>query len=203
MNKSRVWAIFALLTFIFQTLLYSNNILKDDFITYKAGLIINDISNEAKDKLDINIYTISSNEMLKPRSNLFEYLKSYENNMSKPYIAILFIPRSKRVGVIASSPQLAKMYNSSEVKSAMIDIVASEDKNSLEDKYNIGLVQCVSELADQIAKFKSIKMEKTLPNDTRDLIAIFQYVVYAGSLFIFWVFFIKPFIIKRRKSGES
>ncbi len=201
MQKSKVWA-FALLTFIFQTLLYSNNILKDDFITYKAGILINDISKESKDKLDINIYTISSNEMLKPRSNLFEYLKSYENNMSKPYVAVIFIPRAKRVGLIASSPKLAKMYNSGEVKSAMIGVVASIDKNSLEDKYNIALVQGVSELADQIAKFKCIKMEKTIPNDTKDLISIFQYIVYAGSLVVLWIFLVQPFII-RRKRGES
>ena len=201
MQKSKVWA-FALLTFIFQTILYSNNILKDDFITYKAGILINDISSESKDKLDINIYTISSNEMLKPRSNLFEYLKSYENNMSKPYVAVIFIPRAKRVGLIASSPKLAKMYNSSEVKSAMIGVVASMDKNSLEDKYNIALVQGVSELADQIAKFKGIKMEQTIPNDTKDLISIFQYIVYAGSLVVLWIFLVQPFII-RRKRGES
>jgi len=201
MNKSKVWA-FALLTFIFQTLLYSNNILKDDFITYKASVLINDISNETKDKLDINIYTISSNEILKPRSNLFEYLKSYESNMSKPYVAILFIPRSKRVGVIASSPEIIKMYDVKEVKSAMIGVVASVDENSLEDKYNIALVQGVSELADQIAKFKSIKMEKTIPNDTKKIISIFQYVVYAGSLIVIWIFIIEPFI-RRRKSGKS
>jgi len=201
MKKSKVWA-FALLTFIFQTLLYSNNILKDDFITYKASVLIDDISNESKDKLGINIYTISSNEMLKPRSNLFEYLKSYENNISKPYVVVLFIPRSKRVGVIASSPELAKMYNSNEVKSAMIGVVASMDKNSLEDKYNIALVQGVSELADQIAKFKNIKMEKTIPNDTKEIISIFQYIVYAGTLVVLWIFLVQPFI-RRRKSGES
>ncbi|SHO80221.1 membrane protein [hydrothermal vent metagenome] len=200
MKKSKVWA-FALLTFIFQTLLYSNNILKNDFITYKAGLLINEISNEAKDKLDINIYTISSNEMLKPRSNLFEYLKSYENNMSKPYIAVIFIPRAKRVGVIPSSSELIKMYNSSEVKSAMIDVVASVDKNSLEDKYNIALVQGVSELADEIAKFKNIKMEKTIPNDTKNVISIFRYIVYVGTLLVLWIFLIQPFI-RRRKHGK-
>ncbi len=202
MKKSKVWA-FALLTFIFQTLLYSNNILKDDFITYKAGILINDISKESKDRLGINIYTISSNKMLKPRSNLFEYLKSYENNMSKPYIAVIFIPRAKRVGVITSSPDLDKMYNSDEVKSAMIGVVASMDKNSLEDKYNIALVQGVSELADQIAKFKSIKMEKTIPNDTKNIISIFQYIVYAGSLVVLWIFLIRPIIMRRKESAKS
>jgi len=202
MQKSKVWA-FALLTFIFQTLLYSNNILKDDFITYKAAILINDISKESKDKLGINIYTISSNKMLKPRSNLFEYLKSYENNMSKPYVAVIFIPRAKRVGLIASSPDLAKMYNSSEVKSAMIGVVASMDKNSLEDKYNIALVQGVSELADQIAQFKSIKMKQTIPNDTRNVISIFQYIVYIGSLFVVWIFLIRPIIMRRKESGKS
>jgi hypothetical protein len=199
MKKSKVWT-FVLLTFIFQTLLYSNNILKNDFITYKAGILIDDISNEAKDKLGINIYTISSNEILKPRINLFEYIKSYESNMSKPYVVIIFIPRVKRVGLIPSSQDIAKMYNYDEVKSAMIDVVASVDKNSLKDKYNIALVQGVSELADQIAKFKDVKMDKTIPNDTKNIISVFKYIVYTGSLIILWIFLIQP-IIRRRKNG--
>ncbi len=197
MNKSKVWAV-ALLTFLLQTLLYSNNIIKDDFINFKAIKIIENISSELKDKTGINIYTISTNEKLPEKANLYKYVKSYDGNFSKPFVVLIFIPRSKRVGLISSSEDLSKMYNASTVKSELIDVIASQDQNKLEDKYNVGIVQGVSELADQIAKYKNIELVNTIPNDTQEVIAIFRYIVYVGSLFVFWIFLIRPIIIRRR-----
>jgi hypothetical protein len=200
MKKSKVWA-FALLTFLLQTFLYSNNIIKDDFINFKALEIIDNISSELKDKTGINIYTISTNEKLPEKANLYEYVKSYDGNFSKPFVVLIFIPRSKRVGLIPSSEDLSKMYNASTVKSELIDVIASEDENKLEDKYNVGVVQGVSELADQIAQHHNIKLINIIPNDTQGVISIFRYIVYIGSLFVFWIFLIRP-IILRRKNGK-
>jgi len=201
MNKSMVWA-YALLTFILSTLLNANYIIKDDFINFKALKIIEDISTEVKTKMGINIYTISSNEKLPKKANLYEYVKSYDGNFSKPFVVLIFIPRSKRVGLIPSSEDISKMYNPSVVKSELIDVIASQDENKLEDKYNVGIVQGVSELADQLGQYKNIELIKTIPNDTQGVISIFRYIVYVGSIFVFWIFLIRPIIIRRERERE-
>lgn len=200
MQKSIVWAL-ALLAFCSHSLLASN-ILKDDFISLQAKPILTDMIVEAKDKLNVNIYVVSSNEKLESKANLFDYVKQYESNLSKPYAILVFIPRSQRVGLIPSSQELTKQYDASDVKAALIDVVASADQNKLEDKYNIGIVQAVSELADQIGNYKGIKMTKTIPNDTKDLILIFQYIVYMGTAIIFWIFMFRP-LLRRIRNGKS
>jgi len=200
MKKSIVWA-FALLAFYTHTL-NANNILKDDFISPQAVQIVTDIITEVEQKLNVHIYLISSNEKLPPKANLFEYTKSYESNLSKPYAILVFIPRSQRVGLIPSSKELSQYYDASEVKSALIDVVASADQNKLEDKYNIGIVQGVSELADQIAKHKGVELTKTIPNDTKEMISIFQYVVYVGTALVFWIFMFRP-LLRRFKNGNN
>lgn len=163
--------------------------------------MINTISTEVKTKMGINIYTISTNEKLPEKANLYEYVKSYEGNFSKPFVVLIFIPRSKRVGLIPSSVNISKMYDASTVKSELINVIASEDQNKLEDKYNVGIVQGVSELADQLGKYNNIELINTIPNDTQEVISIFRYIVYVGSLFVFWIFLIRP-IIMRRKNGK-
>jgi len=157
---------------------------------------------EAKDKLGINIYIISSNDKLPARANLFEYTKSYERNASKPYVMLVFVPRSLRVGLIPSSKELTSLYDADDVKSALVGVVASKDQNKLEDKYNIGIVQGVSELADQIAKSKGVELTTVIPNDTKTVITVFQYIVYIGTLLVLWIFLVRP-ILRRRSDGKS
>ncbi|MBN2824264.1 MAG: hypothetical protein JXQ76_02985 [Campylobacterales bacterium] len=201
MKKSTVWA-FALLAFCSHTL-YANTILKDDFVSIQAKSIVNDIIVETKEKLGINIYLISSNEKLDANANLFEYVKAYESNLSKPYTILVFVPRSLRVGVIPSSSEIGSLYNANDVKSALIDVVASADQNKLEDKYNIGIVQGVSELADQIAHSKGIVLTKVIPNDTKEVVNIFRYIVYIGTAFVFWIFMFRPLLRRFRDDNKQ
>ncbi|MEA2029430.1 MAG: hypothetical protein U9N49_10710 [Campylobacterota bacterium] len=201
MKKSIVWA-FALLAFCSHTLLHANAILKDDFISPQAADLINDMTNEAKEKLGINIYVISSNEKLESKANLFEYTKRYESNVSKPYVLLVFVPRSKRVGLIPSSTALSDNYDAGDVKSALIGVVAAADQNKLEDKYNIGIVQGVSELADQLAQSKGIKLTKTIPNETQNFVSFFRYIVYFGTVLVMWIFMFRP-LLRRFKDGNK
>ena len=80
-------------------------------------------------------------------------------------------------------------------------MVASKDKNSDEDRYNIGIVQGFSELADQIGEAKGVELTKTLPNETRFIVKILKIVVFAGALLVLWIFFVRP-AVTRIKNGK-
>ena len=107
-----------------------------------------------------------------------------------------------RVALITSSKELAKLYDKSDVMDATIDVVAVQDKNTKEDKYNIGIVQGFSELADQIASSKNVEMTTTLPNETKIIITVLRVIVIIGALLIFWMFFFRP-IYMRIKNGKK
>ncbi len=107
-----------------------------------------------------------------------------------------------RVALIPSSKDLTELYDKSDVIDATIDVVAAKDKNTNEDKYNIGVVQGFSELADQIASSKNVEMTSTIPNDTRYIIKGLQVIVIIGALLVFWMFMFRPLYL-RIKNGKK
>jgi len=208
MKKAKVGL--RLLAFLLPLLLNSTNFIKNDLLTPKASKIIEDIGDELTSKTGIYSYVIATNRVFPERFNLVEYIRNMDKQLSKPFVVLVFAPNAiitnksgerGRVGLIPSSKDIASLYDSSSVKDYAIDVVASRDKNSKEDKYNIGVVQSYSELADQIANAKGIEMTKTIPNDTHTIVTILKYIVLTGTMLLLWIFFIRP-RIKKVKNGE-
>jgi len=101
------------------------------------------------------------------------------------------------VAIVPSSEKIAAMYNKGDVMDATIDVIASVDKNKIEDKYAIGVVQGFSELADQIAKSKGVELTSTI-KETRQGIWVVQVIVLIGALVVFWIFIFKPLFMRMR-----
>ncbi|MCD6211593.1 MAG: hypothetical protein J7J02_01310 [Sulfurovum sp.] len=202
---------FALLALLLPLLLNATHILKNDLLNPEASKLIEEMGNELISKTGINGYVVATNENFVEKFNLVEYSKKYEANVSKPYVMLIFAPNAVitakaettgRVALITSSKELAKLYDKGDVMDATIDVVAVQDKNTKEDKYNIGIVQGFSELADQIADSKNVEMTTTLPNETKIIISVLRVIVIIGALLIFWVFFFRP-IYMRIKNGKK
>ena len=202
---------FALLALLLPLLLNATYILKDDLLKPEASKLIEQMGDELFSKTGINEYVVATNENFPERFNLVAYSKKYESNISKPYVMLIFAPNAVitqksgqkgRVALIPSSKDLAKFYEKSDVMDATIDVVASEDKNTKEDKFNIGIVQGFSELADQIASSKNVEMTTTLPNETRVIVGILRVIVLIGALLVLWMFMFRP-IIMRMKNGKK
>jgi len=202
---------FALLALLLPLLLNATHILKDDLLRPEASKLIEQMGEELFSKTGINGYVVATNENFPEKFNLVAYSRKYESNVSKPYVMLIFAPNALitkasgqkgRVALIPSSEALAGLYSKSDVMDATIDVVAAKDKNTNEDKFNIGIVQGFSELADQIAASKHVKMTTTLPNDTKTMIGYVKIVVYIGALFVLWIFILRP-ILMRIKYGKK
>ena len=202
---------FALLALLLPLLLNATPILKDDILKPEASKLIEDMAVELVSKTGINGYVVATNENFPEKFNLVEYSKKYEANISKPYVMLIFAPNAVitaksetrgRVALIPSSKDLTELYDKSDVMDATIDVIAAKDKNTKEDKFNIGVVQGFSELADQIADSKNVEMTTTLPNETRYIIKVLQVIVITGALLVFWMFMFRP-IYMRIKNGKK
>jgi hypothetical protein len=209
MNKAQVRV--TLLALLLPLLLNATYILKDDLLKPEASKMIEEMGSELHDKTGVNAYMIATNESFPERFNFVAYSKQFESNMSKPYVLFIFAPfaviteesqQKGRVGFIPSSDEVKRLYDYSDVRDAAIDVVAVKDKNKPEDKHNIGIVQGFSELADQIAASKGVKMTKTIPDESHIVIIILKVLVYTGSIFVFWIFLLRP-MIKRIKDGKQ
>jgi hypothetical protein len=202
---------FTLLALLLPLLLNATHILKDDILKPEASKLIEEMADELLSKTGINGYVVATNENFPEKFNLVEYSKKYEANVSKPYVMLIFAPnavitqksgKTGRVALIPSSKDLADLYDKSDVMDATIDVIAAKDKNTKEDKFNIGVVQGFSELADQIASSKNVEMTSTLPNETRYIIKGLQVIVIIGALLVFWMFMFRP-IYMRIKNGKK
>jgi len=202
---------FALLALLLPLLLNATHILKDDILKPEASKLIEEMADELFSKTGINGYLVATNENFPERFNLVTYSKKYEANLSKPYVMMIFAPNAVitaksgekgRVALIPSAKEIATLYDKSDVMDATIDVIAAKDKNTIEDKHNIGVVQGFSELADQIASSKNVEMITTLPNETRYIISVLQVIVIIGALLVFWMFMFRP-LYMRIKNGKQ
>ena len=208
MNK--VKAGFALLALLLPLLLNATTILRNDILNDTASKYIEQIGDELSEKTGVHGYVIATNEHFPERFNLVAYSKRYEANVSKPFVMLIFAPyatitaksqQKGRVGIIPSSKAVASMYDRGDVLDATIDVVASVDKNKVEDKHAIGIVQGFSELADQIADAKGVTLEHTI-KETRQGIWVLQVIVLIGAALVFWMFIFRP-IFTRIRDGKK
>ena len=200
-----------LLALALPLLLNATHILKDDILKIEASQLINEMGDELFSKTGINGYVIATNERFPVGFNLVEYSKKYEKHMSKPYVLFIFAPQARiteqtdtkgRVGLIPSSEAIRHLYDYDDVRDAAVDVVSTQDKNSDEDKHNIGVIQAFSELAEGIAKSKGVELTKTISNDTRYMVWGLSVLVYIGSLLVLWLFILRP-LYMRIKHGKK
>jgi len=178
--------------------LYAKSLFNDHLVSPKASDVIEKMGAELKEKTGINGYLITTNSELKRGVSVYDFIKRY-SGISKPYVAIVFAPNSKRMHVISSSKELLSKLDKGAILDSAIKIIASKDSNSLQSKYDVGLVQSFSEMADEIAKVKGVKLKSTIKSGGGWVLKIVNSLIIIGSLIVIWIYFIAPIFKKGRK----
>ena len=213
MTKAKVRAslLAVLALWMLPLLLNATQLLRNDLLKLEAVQLINEMGEELQAKTGINAYVIATNEHFPERYNLVEYSKQYEAKLSKPYVLFIFAPYALitkkseargRVGIIPSSDTVRAMYDYDDVRDAGIDIVAIKDSNTPEDKFNIGILQAYSVLADNIADSKGLKLEKTIPDEMGLMVTILRILIYIGTFILLWIFVFRS-LWERMKNGKK
>ena len=222
MNKAKLQAslfkgLFAMLAlWMFPLLLNATqlptHLLRNDLVNLKASALIDEMGMELQEKTGMYAYVIATNEHFPEHFNLVAYSKQYEVKLSKPYVLFIFAPYATitkksdakgRVGIIPSSKQIKALYDYDSVRDAAINVVAIKDSNTDESKFNVGIVQAYSELADELAQSKGVKLTKTIPNEMGLMMTILRILVYTGSLAVFWIFLLRPLWMRLQKKRAN
>jgi len=214
MNKAKVRAsmLAVLALWLLPLLLNATQLLRNDLLKLEAVQLINNMGKELQEKTGVNAYVIATNEHFPERFNLVEHSKQYEANISKPYVLFIFAPyatitkRSEtrgRVGIIPSSDSVKALYDYNDVRDAGVNIVAIKDSNTEEDKFNIGILQAYSVLADNIASSKGVKLEKTIPDEMGTMVTILRILVYTGTAVLLWIFVLRRLWIRMRDGKQE
>jgi len=196
----RVKASFGLLMlFLFSNFLNAKFLFNDHLVSPKASDYIEKMGSELSSKSAINAYLITTNDKIKRGVSVYDYIKRYKESLSKPYVGIVFAPNSMRIHIVASDKKLLESIDKGKVLDNAIKVIASKDSNSKQSKFDVGLVQAYSELADEVANSKGIKLKTTIKSGGGWVLKIVNTLIIVGSLIVIWIYFIAPIFRKKRK----
>jgi len=196
----RVKASFGLLMlFLFSNFLNAKFLFNDHLVSPKASDYIEKMGSELSSKSAMNAYLITTNDKIKRGVSVYDYIKRYKESLSKPYVGIVFAPNSMRIHIVASDKKLLESIDKGKVLDNAIKVIASKDSNSKQSKFDVGLVQAYSELADEVANSKGIKLKTTIKSGGGWVLKIVNTLIIVGSLIVIWIYFIAPIFRKKRK----
>ena len=198
--------ILSLLLFFCQKLSAQNFILNDDsLIDQRAKDKINQIGDEAKSKLGVNIYvyaksTLGLDENIKTKEKI-EAIKNFENqiliNVEKPYVLLTIAVEETHVNLLFSD-DLKNQINKNEILDGyVVPLLASKDKNTLFAKISAASLNGYAAIADTLAESKNIKLESSIGNSGKVSSTIWRVVMY--TLIVLGLLAYTYAILKKRK----
>lgn len=202
----KVGVIFSLLLFFCQNLSAQNFILNHDgLIDNRAIEKINQIGDESKSKLGVNIYiyaksTLGLKEDIKTKEKL-EFIKNNENNilstLQKPYVLLSIAVEETHVNLLFSE-ELKDVIDKNDILDGyVVPLLASKDKNTLFAKVSAATLNGYAAIADTIAESKNIKLETSIGNAGKVSSTIWRVVMY--TLIVLGLLAYTYAILKRRK----
>lgn len=206
LNLLKVGVIFSLLLFFCQNLFAQNYIINDDnLIDSRAKEKINQIGDEAKLKLGVNIYiytksTLGLDENIKTKDKI-EVIKNFENEiltkLEKPYVLLTIAVEETHVNLLVSEDLKNSIDKNDILDGYVVPLLASKDKNTLFAKVSAATLNGYAAIADTLAESKNIKLESSIGNSGKVSSTIWRVVMY--TLIVLGLFAYTYAILKKRK----
>jgi len=205
-NILKVGVIFSLLFFFSQNLLAQNFILNDDgLIDSRAKEKINQMGDEVKSKLGVNVYIyakssfeLDENISLKDKIN---YIKNFENEiiptLTNPYVLLSMSAEDTHVN-LQFSDELKDIIDKNDILDGyVVPLLASKDKNTLFAKVSASMLNGYAAIADSIAESKDIKLESSIGNAGKVSGTIWRVFMY--TLVVLGLFAYTYAVLRKRK----
>ena len=198
--------ILSLLFFFCQNLSAQNFILNDDkLIDDRAKEKINQIGDEVKSKLGVNIYvyvksTLGLDENIKTKEKI-DIIKNNENQivskLENPYVLLSISVEETHVNLLFSYEFKTNLDKDDILDGYVVPLLASKDKNTLFSKVSAATLNGYAAIADTIAESKNIKLESSIGNSGKVSSTIWRVLMY--TIIILGLFAYTYAILKKRK----
>jgi hypothetical protein len=197
---------------IFGIFAYANTI---NFILNDGGLIdkraftkINEIGNEAKTKLNVNIYLdVKGNNGIDTTLSMKEKIKLMKTkekelikDLQKPFV-ILAISLDQKYSNILFSDEFKSIVDKNDILDGyVIPLLAAKDKNLLQSKVSASALNGYAQIADVLADNKNIKLNSSIGSEGKTTGTIWKVFMYTVVLIGIIAYF---FIILREKKYKA
>ncbi len=183
----KIGVIFSLLFFLSQNIFAENFIVNTDgLIDERAQKKINQMGDELKSKLNVNVYlnvkkSLSLAKDL-PLDKKFIQIKAYEkktiSNLKKPYILLNMSVSDMYVNILYSD-NLKNIVDKDDILDGyVVPLLASKDKNTLFSKVSAAVLNGYAAIADTLAEKRNIKLETSIGNQGKISGTIWRVLMY-------------------------
>jgi hypothetical protein len=205
-NFLKVGVILSLLLFLYSNASAQNFILNDDnLIDDRAKEKINQIGDEVKSKLGVNIYiyaksNLGLDENIKTKDKI-DFIKNNENEilstLEKPYVLLSIAVEETHVNLLFSD-ELKDIIDKNDILDGyVVPLLASNDKNTLFAKVSAATLNGYAAIGDTIAESKEIKLETSIGNAGKVSSTIWRVLMY--TIVVFGLLAYTYAVLKRRK----
>lgn len=187
LNSLKIGVIFSLLFFFCQNLFAQSFIINDDkLIDDRAKEKINQIGDEVKSKLGVNVYvyvksTLGLDENIKTKEKI-DIIKNNESQiistLEKPYVLLSVYVEETQVSLLFSD-ELKTIIDKDEILDGyVVPLLASKDKNTLFAKVSASSLNGYAAISDTIAESKNIKLESSIGSGGKVSSTIWRVLMY-------------------------
>ncbi|RXJ87419.1 hypothetical protein [Arcobacter sp. CECT 8985] len=205
-NFTKMIVLFALSFFLSTNLYATEYVLSNDgLIDERAVGKIDQIGNEVKSKLGVNIYvyvkrSLGLNEDISTKDKI-DFIKKEESELKKrlkkPYVALTMAVDETHVNLIVSS-KLKQIVDKDDILNGyVVPLLASKDKNTLLSKVSAAVLNGYAAVADTIAKDRNIKLKSSIGSSGKVAGTIWRIFMY--TLIVLGLLVYVYAILKRRK----
>ena len=206
LNSLRVGVILSLLFLFCQSLTAQTFILNDDkLIDDRAKEKINQIGDEVKSKLGVNIYiyaksNLGLDENIKTKEKI-EFIRNNENQLvstlEQPYVLLTIAVEETHVNLLFSDSLKEVLDKNDILDGYVVPLLASNDKNTLFAKVSAATLNGYAAIADKIADSKDMKLESSIGNAGKVSSTIWRVVMY--TLIVLGLLAYTYAILRKRK----
>ena len=205
-NFLKVGVILSLLLFLYSNLSAAQFILNDDkLIDDRAKEKINQIGDEVKSKLGVNIYiyaksNLGLDENIKTKEKI-EFIRNNENQLvstlEQPYVLLTIAVEETHVNLLFSDSLKEVLDKNDILEGYVVPLLASNDKNTLFAKVSAATLNGYAAIADKIADSKDMKLESSIGNAGKVSSTIWRVVMY--TLIVLGLLAYTYAILRKRK----
>ena len=190
-------------SFIFAFALFASEnfvIVNEEILPQKTVNKINEMGNELKEKIGVNLYLAAVKKSNKAK--IKEYEKNLTKSLQKPYVLLTILLDSKKVDIV-SSKEVENRFDKEQVlsplpwKGTIIPLLTSHSKNQ-HAAIEAALLNGYADIADQLASSYHIKLASSIGSTNKNIYFYMKFLFYGTLLLIFLNFLYYKFIKNRK-----
>jgi hypothetical protein len=172
---------------IFADTKLSTILTQDGLLDPRAQIKINQIAQEVKKKLNVNIYLdiketngIKSSLSMKEKIVQMRYLENkIINKLKKPYVVLMISVDQMYANILMSEKMKTIIDKNDILDGYVIPLLASKDKNTLFAKASAACLNGFAQIADSIAQSKNIKLISSIGSEGKTAGTIWKVFMYS------------------------